>query len=99
AVGEEDVDLDDVGIGHAAALQHLGDVLPDLLDLLVDAGLELALRIDADLARDVKQPRALGHLGAQAGLARDGYGLWIVKVHGHRYLPMGWQKDMRGRRG
>ena len=58
-----------------------------LLDLLVDAGLQLAARIDADLARDIEQPGALRHLGAQAVLARQRHRLRIVKLDGHDRLP------------
>src|SRR5437764_1199525 len=66
AVGQEAGDLDDILVAHATGLQHLADVLPDLDRLLVEGRLQLAARIDADLARDIKKTRACRQLGAVA---------------------------------
>src|SRR5262249_38603220 len=87
AVGQENGDLGDIGEGHVGALQHLADVLPDLLDLLFDAGLQFALGIDADLPRDIEQPRTLWHLGAEAVFAGERHGLGIMKLDGHLWRP------------
>src|SRR5882672_12337075 len=86
-VGDVGVDLDDVAIGHAARLQDLADVLPGELALLFDRGAELALGIEADLARDVEHAHASRHLAAQAVLAGKSDGRWIVELVGHGGLP------------
>ena len=72
----------------ALGLQDLADILPDELALLLDGRAELALGIEADLARDIDDARAGGHLAAQAVLARKRDGRRIMELVGHRGLPI-----------